>query len=258
MTNISNGFTKHNIDHLSPSSINLYANAPDVWVASYIFGRKTPMGPAAWRGICVEDAVVQILMGESEAASIDQALAKFDKRFMIGDDKTTAERKRIQPMVQLAVEELMEFGKPEFPEDEEHPQEKISITAKSADGSWSIPVIGYLDLVFPQHGVVIDLKTTGRLPTSGMSAEHQLQRAIYAKAKGNMSVRFLYVSEKKTLMREDGDPTELLAQAKVQIARMEAFLRHCDKDTAKAIVPVQPSSFYWQGAEDLRKEFYGI
>jgi hypothetical protein len=250
------GFTKHNIDHLSASSINLWANAPDVWVMQYLHGLRTPMGAAAWRGICTEDAVVQILMGESETAAIDLALTKFDKRFPIGDEKTTAERRRITPMTQLAIEELMEFGRPEFPEDEEHPQEKISITAKG-DG-WSIPVIGYLDLVFPQHGVVIDLKTTGRLPTSGMSAEHQLQRAIYAKAKGNMAVRFLYVSEKKTLMREDGDPTELLAQAKVQIGRIEAFLRHCDKDTAKAIVPVQPSSFYWSGNEDLRKQFYGI
>jgi hypothetical protein len=158
-------------------------------------------------------------------------------------------------MTQLAIEDLMEFGKPEFPEDEEHPQEKISITAKGE--GWSIPVIGYLDLVFPQHGVVIDLKTTGRIP-SKMSAEHQLQRAIYQKAKGNMAVKFLYVSDKKTNMLEDGDADELLALAKVQIGRMEAFLRHCDKETALAIVPVQPSSFYWQGAEDLRKEFYGI
>jgi hypothetical protein len=192
---MTDGFAKHNIDHLSASSINLYANAPDVWVVSYLFGRRTPMGPAPWRGICVEDAVVQILMGDSEAAAIDQALEKFDKRFPIGDEKTSAERRRIQPMAQLAIEELVEFGKPEFPEDEEHPQEKISITAKGE--GWSIPVIGYLDLVFPQHGVVIDLKTTGRIPST-MSAEHQLQRAIYAKAKGNMAVRFLYVSEKKT------------------------------------------------------------
>jgi hypothetical protein len=50
MTQISDGFIKHNIDHLSASSINLYANAPDVWVVSYLFGRRTPMGPAAWRG----------------------------------------------------------------------------------------------------------------------------------------------------------------------------------------------------------------
>jgi hypothetical protein len=249
------GFQKHNIDHLSASSINLWANAPDVWVMQYLHGLRTPMGAAAWRGICTEDAVVQILMGESETAAIDQALTKFDKRFPIGDEKTTAERRRIAPMTQLAIEELMEFGRPEFPEDEEHPQEKISITAKGE--GWSIPVIGYLDLVFPQHGVVIDLKTTGRIPTT-MSAEHQLQRAIYAKAKGNMDVRFLYVSEKKTSMLADGDPTELLAQAKVQIGRIEAFLRHCDKDTAKAIVPLAPNSFYWSGNETLRKEFYGI
>jgi len=250
-----NGFEKHNIEHLSASSINLYSNAPDVWVASYLYRKRTPMGPAPWRGICVEDAVVQILMGDSEAAAIDKALAKFDQRFMIGDEKTTAERRRIEPMAQMAVAELAHFGKPEFPEDEEHPQEKISITAKG-DG-WEIPVIGFLDLVYPQHGVVIDLKTTGRIPNK-MSAEHQLQRAIYQKAKGNMAVKFLYVSDKKANMLEDGDPDELLAQAKVQIGRMEAFLRHCDKETALAIVPVQPSSFYWQGAEDLRKEFYGI
>jgi len=257
MTQTSNGFERHGIDHLSASSINLWANAPDVWVMQYLHGLRTPMGAAAWRGICTEDAVVQILMGDHEAASIDRALAKFDKRFPIGDEKTSAERARIKPMTQLAIEELIEFGKPEFPEveDGDNLQEKISITAKGDD--WSIPVIGYLDLVFPQHGVVIDLKTTGRIPST-MSAEHQLQRAIYAKAKGNMDVRFLYVSEKKTSMLADGDPTELLAQAKVQISRIEAFLRHCDKDTAKAIVPVQPSSFYWSGNEQLRKEFYGI
>jgi hypothetical protein len=46
MTQISDGFTKHNIDHLSASSINLYANAPDVWVVSYLFG--TCLGARQW------------------------------------------------------------------------------------------------------------------------------------------------------------------------------------------------------------------
>lgn len=251
----TDGFARHNIDHLSASSINLWSNAPDVWVMQYLHGIRTPMGAAAWRGICTEDAVVQILMGESETAAIDQALDKFDQRFPIADEKTSAERRRITPMTQLAVEELMEFGKPEFPEDEEHPQEKISITAKGDD--WSIPVIGYLDLVFPQHGVVIDLKTTGRIP-SAMSAEHQLQRAIYAKAKGNMAVRFLYVSEKKTSLLEDGDPTEILGKVKIQISRMEKFLRLLDRDQAKEVVPLSINSYYWSGAEDIRKEFYGV
>jgi hypothetical protein len=251
---MTDGFAKHNIDHLSASSINLWANAPDVWIMSYLFGLRTPMGPAPWRGICVEDAVVETLMGGSEKDAIQKALDKFDKRFLVGDEATTKERDMVQPMVQLAVEQLMEFGKPEFA-DAENKQEKISITAKG--NNWEIPVIGFLDLVYPHHGVVVDLKTTGRMPST-MSAEHQLQRAIYQKAKGNMGVKFLYVTPKKAAMLEDGDPAELLAQAKVQITRMEAFLRALDKETAKAIVPVQPNSFYWKGNETLRKEFYGL
>lgn len=250
-----NGFEKHGIDHLSASSINLWTNAPDVWVMGYLFDQRTPMGAAAWRGICVEDAVVQTLMGDTQVASIDAALDKFDKRFLIGDDATVRERDRIKPMVEIAVAELSCYGKPEFPEHEEHPQEKISITARGED--YSIPVIGYLDLVFPDHGLVIDLKTTGRIPST-MSNEHQLQRAIYAKAKGNMAVKFCYVSDKKSSMLEDGDVAETLKRAKVQIGRMEKFLRAVDRDTARDIVPVNASSFYWKGAEKLREEYYGL
>ena len=84
-----NGFEKHGIDHLSASSINLWANAPDVWVMQYLFGKRTGMGPAAWRGICSEDAVVDTLLGEDQEAAIAKALAKFDKRYLIGDEKTT-------------------------------------------------------------------------------------------------------------------------------------------------------------------------
>lgn len=254
MTQTSDGFTKHGIDHLSASSINLWSNAPDVWVMQYLHQKRTAMGPAAWRGICTEDAVVEILLGAHETEALDRAMQKFHGRFMIADDDIAREAARIAPMTQIAVAELQQYGKPEFPEDER--QEKISITARGDD--WCIPVIGFLDLVFPDHGLVIDLKTTGRIPSS-MSPEHQLQRAIYTKAKGgNMAVKFLYVSEKKSSLLEDGDPNELLAQAKVQITRMEKFLRTLDKEQAKEIIPVQPSSFYWKGSEDLRKEFYGF
>lgn len=253
MNKATDGFTKHGIDHLSASNINLWSNAPDVWVMQYLYGIRTPMGPAPWRGICVEDAVVEVLCGGKLTEALDRAHEKFNSRFMIADDNTSREAARINPMVEIAVEELKQYGKPEFSEDGR--QEKISITARGDD--WAIPVIGYLDLVFPDHGVVIDLKTTGRIPST-MSAEHQLQRCIYAKAKGNMAVKFLYVSDKKSALLEDGDVSELLTQSKVQITRMERFLRTLDKEQAKAIVPMQPSSFYWKGAEELRKEFYGL
>ena len=248
-----NGFEKHGIKHLSASSINLWTNAPDVWVASYLFGKRTPMGAAAMRGICTEDAVVASLTGQSDCeAALSAALEKFDKTFPIGDEKTTTERAMIEPCMNLALEALADYGKPEFPEEG---QEKISITAKTDD--YEIPVIGFLDLVFPESGLVIDLKTTGRCPST-MSAEHQLQRAIYQKAKGNQAVKFLYVTPKKTALLEDGDPNELLGRAKKQISRLEKFLRAGSRHDIAEVIPVNPNTFYWSGGEAIREELYGL
>ena len=249
---MTNGFQKHGIKHLSASSINLWTNAPDVWVAQYLFGMRGPMSAAAMRGICTEDAVVAVLQGKNADGALDAALEKFDQTFPIGDEKTTKERAMIQPCMELAVQELEQYGEPEFPEDG---QEKISITAKTND--YEIPVIGYLDLVFPKHGVVIDLKTTGRCP-SVMSAEHQLQRAIYQKAKGNQIVKFLYVTPKKTNLLEDGDPSEILRRTKTQITRMERFLRSGNARDVASVIPVNPNTFYWNGAEGIREELYGF
>jgi aspartate oxidase len=111
--------------------------------------------------------------------------------------------------------------------------------------------------VFPEHGLVVDLKTTGRMPST-MSAEHQLQRAIYQKARGNQIVKFLYVTPKKTSMLEDGDPTELLTKAKKQISRLEKFLRAGSAADIRDVIPVNPNSFYWNGGEAIREELYGI
>ena len=165
----------------------------------------------------------------------------------------------IEPCMELALAELEQYGEPEFPEEEG--QEKISIkaTEKNADGEviYSVPVIGFLDLVFPKQGVIIDLKTTGRMP-SVMSPEHQLQRAIYQMAKGNQIVKFLYVTPKKTALLEDGDPVDLLRKAKVQISRLEKFLRAGTKEDIAQVIPVNPNSFYWNGQESIREELYGI
>lgn len=248
------GFQRFGIDHLSASSINLWTSAPDLWVMKYVLGKSTPFGPAPLRGQCVEDVVAAVLMGEAFEAAMDKALRRFDRTFLIGDDASTKERDLIHPMAEVALAELREFGTPEFADG--GAQKKISINANFGD--WSIPIWGFLDLTFPQHGLVVDLKTTTRVP-SAMSPEHQLQRAIYSRANGNAAVKFLYVSGKKAAWLEDGNPAEVLAQAKAQIARMDAFLRACpDAETARQIVPVSPNSFFWRGAEPLRSEIYGL
>ena len=218
-----------------------------------MFKKRGSMSAPAMRGICTEDAVSAFLTGEMQKeAALEKALAKFDKMFFLADEKISKERAMIEPCMELTLQDLEQYGKPEFPEEG---QVKISITAKTPD--FEIPVIGYLDFVFPDHGVVIDLKTTGRIPST-MSAEHQLQRAIYQQARGNQIVKFLYVSSKKTSLLEDGDPTEILAIAKKRIARLEKFLRSGSADEIKDIIPVNPNSFYWNGSEDTREELYGF
>lgn len=247
------GLARFGIGHLSASSINLWTGAPCAWIARYVCKRSLPFGPAASRGKAVEAAIVAALLGEAEDAAIAAAERGFDRDFLIGTEETTAERDLIAPMARVALAELRPYGVPEFADG--GTQDKVTITANMGD--WRIPLIGYLDLCFPQHGLVVDIKSTTRVPSS-MSGPHQLQRAIYSRAKGNAAVRFLYVSAKKAAWLEDGDPAAILAQAKSTIARMDAFLALCpDADTARRVVPHSPDSFFWRGAEALRAELYG-
>lgn len=246
-----NGFEKHGIDHLSASSINLWTNAPDVWVAKYLHNHRQPFGPAPRRGQCVEDAVAATLTGTDATTAVNAAIEKFDKTFIIGDENTEKERALIAPMVEQALSEISRYGEPEFSDDG---QQKIIIDA--VFDNYSIPLWGFLDFVFPQHGLVVDLKTTTRIPST-MSADHQIQRAIYQTAKGNMGVKFLYVSAKKAAWLEDGDTAEIIPRLKSQIARLERFLSHHDADSALACVPHNPNTFYWRGDEAARSEMFG-
>ena len=73
-----NGFEKHGIRHASPSSINQWEEAADVWVAKYLFKNRFPGSAAMWRGIVTEDIVVATI---SERMSFDAALAAGLKKF---------------------------------------------------------------------------------------------------------------------------------------------------------------------------------
>ena len=64
-----------------------------------------------------------------------------------------------------------------------------------------LPIEGYIDWRFDDHGLIVDLKTTERLP-SAISDTHGRQGAVYAKAHGNYGMRFAYV--KPTAGKKDG------------------------------------------------------
>ena len=250
-----NGFEKHGIKHLSNSSISLWESNPAQWVMSYLLKEKRPSSAAMWRGIAVEDGVVVCLDGGTLTDAVAAALARFDKEITFADEKTEKERAGIAPMIELAVAELEQYGKPSFSIDGS--QQKVSITCKG-DG-WKIPIIGYLDLVYPDHGLVVDLKTTMRMP-SAMTQSHKRQRCIFQRCLGgNQQVKFLYVTPKKSGWLEDGDVDAELATVKAHCNRLERFLSVSDDPQYLAsIIPVDPTHFYWSDCIDQRKEIFGI
>jgi hypothetical protein len=251
-----NGFEKHGLKHSSPSALNMFAEAPCAWVARYLFDKRLSFGVAAQIGVLVEKAVVDILCGAEFFNTVEQAKKEFNKTNALnGSEHDRARVDDIEPMVTNALKYLTPLGEPEFRHGiKGREQQSISLLCKGI--GWELPVIGFLDLVYPKEGLVVDLKTTMRIPSS-MSAPHARQAAIYLRGKGNMAVKFLYVSPKKYAAHEVEDVAGILNDVKAILTRQEKFLR-LDKETIKDIVPVNAGSFYWSHDAGIRKELYGV
>lgn len=251
---MTNGFQKHNQNHSSPSSLNMWIDCPGAWVAKYLYGKQFKFGVAPQIGVLVEKVVANVLL---ERMTLDDACKEAEGVFNKQNALNTNEKDRarvgdIRAMSELAIEQLLPYGKPDFNGEEQH---KIELICKG-DG-WELPIIGYLDFFYPKEGLVIDLKTTLRMP-SVMSDAHKRQQAIYSKALGNTGVKFLYVTPKKAAILENDNEGDTLAEIKAILNRKEKLLALHDAETLKNIVPVNLSSFYWNGAENIRKELYGI
>jgi hypothetical protein len=261
------GFDNYGIDHTSASSINMWATAPCAWVAKYLHGRKFNFSHAARAGVLAEEAVTSVLaLGLSAEDAIKKAQGEYAKATALGcSDADTKRGEAIKGMIEMALAELEQYGTPEF---NENPitategklnigqrQKKVSINCKGT--GWELPVIGYLDYYYPKHGLIVDLKTTMRLP-SEMSDEHLRQGAIYRQASGNMNVKFLYVTGKGCKWHETPEPLPILHEIKAILNRQEAFLRAGPLDFLTSIVPVNQSSWFWSDDSSLRKELYGI
>lgn len=252
-----NGFEKFNLDHASASSINLWAACPHMFIAQYLFQKKSPLGAAAKSGILVEEAIVNVLArGFTVEQATTHALTEYHKFTGILPSKSDTDRgNAMSGMIELALQELAPYGTPEFDKTltGDFKQKKIEILC-NGDG-WSLPIIGYLDLHFPHHGITIDLKSTMRMP-SEMSDAHRRQACIYQHAMGNQTVKFLYVTGKKSTMFDCGDTKETLGNIKTILNRQETFLRAGDKDFLRSIVHVGTDSFYFDA--DITKELYGL
>jgi hypothetical protein len=251
-----NAFERHGIDHLSASHVNLFIAQPAMWAASYLMKRRTGVGPAAHRGSAIECGVEQGLFDPTMpiGACQDAALAKYHSLTRLSaDPRIEKERECIAPSVEVALTELRQYGVPDQAEGGR--QHKIEIALPGV----AVPFVGYLDLLFPQHGLLVDLKTTARIP-SEISDAHARQGAIYHAAKGNHQVRFAYVSAKKIAVYALADPEAHLAAVTRAALAIENFLNLSD-DAEKLTRCFAPdlSSFYWgdASARALAQQIWG-
>ncbi len=237
----------------SPSSLNLFCASPAMFVLEKVLGRRQPVGAPAHRGTAVEDGVAAGL--RDLARPIDEcvqvAIKRFDSLTALSSDKRRDEyRGTIPDMVVSALEELRPYGVPS------HCQQFVEWRP---DGL-KYPIVGYLDFRWEQHGILVDLKTTEKLPSS-IKIPHARQVALYATMTGdNVDARLTYCTPKKRATYQLENTHDHLNALRQIALRCEAFLALSDDpEFFTKITAPDFESFYWGGpARQIGFETWGF
>jgi hypothetical protein len=244
---------RHGLKHLSASTLNLFQNAPGLFIIEKLMGRRQPVGCAAHRGNAAEKGIIHGLNDLKAPVEDCQKIAieEFDRLTALsGDPKREHERKVVPLIVAQGLTELRPYGTPSHYQQEvlwEHPE-------------LPLPMRGFIDLRWEDQGILTDIKTTLRVP-SEISESHARQVSSYGHAiSDNTDLRLTYISDKKAVTYQLENAKQHLA-AMIKIAHaLEKFLSISDdpKELAKYIA-VDFGSFYWNdpGARQAGFEVFG-
>lgn len=238
------------IPHHSPSSLNLFCASPAMYVLERILGHRQPVGTPAHRGTAIEAGVALGLMQDApDDDAVVEALKVYDRLTgLCGDQRREAHRADIDGMVRSALEELRPYGKPSSAQGKVvwHP-----------DGL-EAPVIGYYDFLWDEHGLVVDLKTTEKMP-SQVKIGHARQVALYAAGGGgNLEGRLTYVTPKKRATYRLENTRDHLAALAAIARAVERFLALSDDPEFFTSITVPDlENFYW-GAPAARQKAFDV
>lgn len=187
-----NDIFKHwGIEHLSPSSINMYIADPLQWIIHKLC--KIPMkgSPAMWRGNIVDQSVGSYLglhhefynsrslsqIQQDGLKSLDDSRSDAikNKEFDVekDQDKYDKERRLLPKYIKTTTDFYSQLGEADTY------QEKVMYEVYGLP----IPIIGYLDLKYEKDGFVRDIKTSGR-NISELSHSVSRQLALYGHCTG--------------------------------------------------------------------------
>lgn len=222
-------------------------------------GYRDPMNENMAAGIAVEDGVKEGLIDHDR--SVDDcaklAVRKYDRLTLmkpnIDAKKRQSKRDEVPAMVRNAIEALRPLGKPEFLNGE---QQKIQIELVGVRK----PLIGYLDFYYPEKGLIVDLKTTGRMPKQ-ISAAHARQGAVYSAAKSNFQMQFCYVTAKAACVyTQENAGQSMLEVAGIAQGRQRFFdLFSTWEEAARHVTPDYTSLHMSSSAmRDAGREVWGF
>jgi len=245
---MKNNFEKFGIEHLSPSSCNLFTASPAAFVMQKVLGKRSSVGAAAHRGTAVEAGIAFALSTNGDVnGAIETTKREFNRLVSLSTDpRQEKEAAALADMVIIGYKELAGYGKPSSM------QGKIEY---KVDGL-AVPMIGFYDFEWEHHGCLTDLKTTHALP-SKISTNHARQVALYVAARGdNLSARVTYVTSKKSATYElenKKEHVEALGRIALTIQR---FLGITDDpyELASLVVP-DVDSFYFGDATSRQQVF---
>src|SRR5215207_5343576 len=178
------------LSHYSPSSLGLFSASPALFVLEKVLGIRQPVGAPAHRGSAVEAGVSAGLFEPDRPVEdcVQIAMAKYDGLMALsGDPRREAYGADIPAMVVSALEELRPYGVPS------HAQGRVEWRP---DGL-KAPIVGYFDFYWADKGVLVDLKTTAKLPQE-IKLSHARQVAHYlAATSDNADGRISYITPRK-------------------------------------------------------------
>lgn len=242
------------LKHYSASTCNLFQADPALFLMEKVMGIRGSVGCAAHRGSAAERGIELGLMNPE--ASLEECQAAAIKEYerlsaLSTDPNRDKERDAVPGIVEQGLIELRPYGKPS------HTQHKIEWQHPELP----LPFIGYIDFMWEEHGIIVDLKTQLRL-SSEIANNHARQVALYAGSQGdNYDGRVCYVTPKKAAtysvenMRQHVDALVKVAKA------IDAFLSVAPtaEELARIVVP-NVDSFYYSDPTTRQKAFeiFGI
>lgn len=246
----------YGIEWLSPSSCNCFAMSPAAWCAQYLLKRELGVGLPAIRGTAAEVGVAHGLKtGDSDAVCVGLALDAFDARvprsFAADVD---IERGAVPGIVRQALAELRQYG--------DGVETQVKVEYRYDD--LPIPIIGYIDFLWPEHGILVDLKSQRRL-ASAIKPSHARQVALYttwgAGTVGNADARVAYATPRECAVYGLESPHQHF-ETLMTIARTICGFVASSPDPLELTRKTVPDldHFLWNGeqARELAWEVWGI